>query len=75
MKGWRNYESLKVLLTKWRDNVSTKDVTRILKNANASVEMEGLKPSKFALELAREHLEGKISKNDVTRKIIERYLK
>jgi hypothetical protein len=53
----------------------TKDIKKILRSANASVEMEGQKPSQFALDLAKEHLEGKISKSDVTKMIIERYVK
>jgi hypothetical protein len=53
----------------------TKDIRKILRSANASVEMEGQKPSQFALDLARDHLEGKISKSDVTKMIVERYVK
>jgi hypothetical protein len=52
----------------------TKDIREILRSANASVEMEGQKPSQFALDLARDHLEGKISKSDVTKMIVERYV-
>jgi hypothetical protein len=54
--------------------VATKDIAKILKSANASVEMEGLKPSSFALDLAKKHLEGKLSKSDVTKMIVERYM-
>jgi hypothetical protein len=50
-------------------------IQRIIANANASLKMEGLKPSSFALELAQKQLEGKISSNQVTQLILDKYLK
>ena len=49
------------------------DIKKIVKNANASLEMEGLKPSKFAVGLAKRQLAGRISKEEVTRLIAKKY--
>lgn len=55
--------------------MSKTGIDKIVANANASLQMEGLKPSDFALNLAKKQLQGKISKKDVTKLIISKYLK
>lgn len=49
------------------------NIKKIVQNANASLEMEGLKPSKFAVGLAKRQLAGRISKEEVTRLIAKKY--
>jgi len=51
------------------------DIKKIIQSANASLEMEGLKPSKFAKGLARRQLAGRISKEEVTRLISKKYVR
>lgn len=51
------------------------NINKAIENANASLEMEDLKPSKFAVGLAKKHLSGKITKDEVTRLIVKKYIK
>ena len=53
----------------------TNNIKKIVQNANASLEIEGLKPSKFAIGLAKRQLAGRISKEEVTRLIAKKYMK
>ena len=51
------------------------NIKKIVQNASASLEMEGLKPSKFAIGLAKRQLAGRISKEEVTRLIAKKYIR
>lgn len=55
--------------------MSSNDIKKIVQNATASLEIEGLKPSNFAKSLAKKQLAGRISKEEVTRLIAKKYLR
>lgn len=51
-----------------------KNIESIIKNATASLAMEGLKPSKEAVNINRQFLEGNISSEEAVKKIKESHL-
>lgn len=50
-------------------------VKKALASVNASMAVEGLKPSKATVALGRQYLEGKINAQDAIAKVKARYLK
>ncbi|AEV70410.1 antitoxin VbhA family protein [Acetivibrio clariflavus] len=51
------------------------NIEKIIKNVTASLAIEGLKPSKDAVTINRQFLEGKISSKEAINKIKEKYIK
>lgn len=49
-------------------------VKKALASANASLAVEGLKPSKLTVSLGKQYLEGKISAQDAIAKVKAKYL-
>ena len=50
-------------------------VVKAVRSANASVRMEGYKPSRLALKLARMQIEGKITREAATELILRKHMK
>lgn len=46
---------------------------KIIESIKASMSFEGLEPSEYAIDLLRQYSNGKISKDEVIRKIKEKY--
>lgn len=54
--------------------INPKDIDRIIANSHATLAVEGLKPSKTAVEITRQYLEGKITSEEAIKRIKERHL-
>lgn len=52
----------------------TKNIDKIVKNVTATLAIEGLKPSKSAVSINRQFLEGKISSQDAIKRIKAKYI-
>jgi hypothetical protein len=52
----------------------TKNIDKIVKNVTATLAIEGLKPSKSAVTINRQFLEGKISSQEAINRIKAKYV-
>ncbi|NMB96439.1 MAG: antitoxin VbhA family protein [Clostridiaceae bacterium] len=52
-----------------------KNIDKIVNNVTATLRIEGLKPSKSAILINREFLEGKISSQEAIKRIKSKYVK
>ena len=50
-------------------------IDKIVDNVTATLAIEGLKPSKTAVSINRQFLEGKITSQEAIRRIKEKYIK
>lgn len=53
----------------------TKNIDKIVKNVTATLAIEGLKPSKSAVSINRQFLEGRISSQEAINRIKAKYVK
>ncbi len=54
---------------------NTKNIDKIVKNVTATLAIEGLKPSKSAVTINRQFLEGKITSKEAISRIKAKYVK
>jgi hypothetical protein len=55
--------------------MNNKDIEKIINNVKASLNIEDIKPSQDAEQWTKEYLQGKISADEVRKKIMKKYLK
>ena len=55
-------------------NVKHRDIDRVIASVTATLAVEGLKPSKAAVAINRNYLEGKISSKEAIERIKAKYL-
>ncbi len=58
-----------------KPSIKEQGVKKALASVNASLAIEGLKPSKITVNLGKQYLEGKISAQEAIGKVKEKYLK